>query len=189
MGWDVRAATAADRAALAAFKCDSGANCASCSPAGGNVHEREVEEYLQRYALDVAQTRHAHNGHTLSLMFDPRGNLAGVVGHERFELIVRGVETPVERLVVAGVRSDLHGTAVEGNRVSSHLLAAAVRDLADAPPPLLAGRVAVCNARSRGLLARHRIGLELTTSHPGYLDVVGVYDGVLQTLPPPMAHA
>lgn len=186
MGWDVRAATAADRAALAAFVCDSGADCEACSPAGGNVHEREVQEYLQRYALEVAQARHRHNGHTVSLMFDPSGDLAGVVGHERFELLVRGVETPVERLVVAGLRSDLHGAAAEGSRVSSHLLAAAVRDLADAPPPLLAGRVAVCNERSRRLLARHRIGLELTSSHSGYLEVVGVYNEVLQTLPPPL---
>ncbi len=62
MEWDVRAATAGDRAALAAFKCDSGGDCATCSPAGGNVHEREVEEYIQRFALDEAQTRNPHNG-------------------------------------------------------------------------------------------------------------------------------
>jgi hypothetical protein len=151
------------------------------------VHEREVEEYLQRYALDEAQIRNPHNGHRLLLMLEPNGDLAGVVAHERFELLVRGVETPVERLVVAGVRSDLHGVTVEGSRVSSHLLAAGIRDLADDPPPLLTGRVALCNARSRGLLARHRIGLELASSRPGYFDVVGVYDEVLQTLPPPMA--
>ncbi len=183
----MRAATAADRAALAAFTCDSGADCASCSPAGGNVHEREVEQYLQRYALDVAQTRNPHNGHALLLMFEPNGDLAGVVAHERFELLLRGVETPAERLVVAGVRSDLHGVAVEGSRISSHLLAACVRDFGDDPPRLVTGRVAVCNARSRGLLARHRIGLELASSHPGYLDLVGVCHEVLQTLPTAIA--
>lgn len=187
MGWDVRAATAADRAALAAFVCDSGAHCAACSPAGGNIHEREVEEYIRRNALDEAQARNPHTGHTLLLMLEPNGDLAGVVAHERFELLVRGVETSVERLVVAGVRSDLHGVSVDGSRVSSHLLAAGIRDLANDPPPLLAGRVAWCNARSRGLLARHRIALELAPSHPSYLDVVGVYGEALQTLPPPMA--
>jgi hypothetical protein len=186
MGWSVRAATAADRAGLAAFSCDSGADCGICSPDGGNVHEREVEEYLQRNALDDQAARSPHNGHTLLLLLEPNGVLAGAIAHERFELLVRGAKTPAELIVVAGVRSDLHGVSVQGHRLSSHLLGACIRDLAEDPPSMLAGRVAVCNARSRRLLERHHIGLESSLSGADHVLIAGAYEDVLGTLPPPL---
>jgi hypothetical protein len=53
-------------------------------------------------------------------------------------------------------------------------------------PPLVIARVAVCNDRSRGLLRRHAMGLELAQTDPGYVDVVGATDDVVATLPPPL---
>jgi hypothetical protein len=184
MTWIVRGATVADRAALANFNCDSGSDCTTCAPQGGNLHEKEVEAYLRSLALDEMERRRPHNDHTLILLMDPVGNLAGAVAHEQSELRVKGTEVAARRLVVVGLRRDLQGSTVADHRLSSHLLAAGVHDLATEPPELLVARVATCNSRSRKLLARHRIEMELSQQDPAYVNVVGVYERVVETLPP-----
>ncbi len=62
----------------------------------------------------------------------------------------------------------------------------AVRDMAGEPPKLVSARVAICNPRSRKLLIRHRIDLELSHQDPIYRDLVGVYEQVVESLPPPL---
>lgn len=185
MSWTVRVASEPDRAILGAFRCDTGADCPTCSPEGGNIHEREIEEYLHRLALDEAVHRRPYTGHTLLLLEDPSDALAGVVAYERTELKVKGEEVDAVSLVAAAVRRDLRGTVANGVRLSSHLIAAGVRGLAEVPP-LVIGRVAVCNQRSRGLLRRHAIDRELAQTDPGYLDIAGATEDVLATLPPPL---
>lgn len=149
------------------------------------MHEREVEEYLRRLALDEAVHRRPYTDHTLLLLENPAGALAGVVAYERTELKVKGEEVDAISLVVAAVHRDLRGTMANGVRLSSHLIAAGVRGLAD-PPPLVIGRVAVCNQRSRGLLRRHAIDRELEQTEPGYVDIAGATEDVVATLPPPL---
>ena len=57
MGWRVRLASDTDRTALASFRCDSEIDCASCGPDGGNTHEREVQDYIQRHAVNAMLER------------------------------------------------------------------------------------------------------------------------------------
>lgn len=184
MTWVLRHATGADRAALADFVCDSGFDCATCSPNGGNVHESEIENYLRNHAVDQMEWCSAHNDHRLLLLIDPDGNLAGAVAHEQSELKVRGEEVAARRLVAVGLRLELRGSSLGEHRLSSHLLAGAVRDMAGEPPELLTARVAICNPRSRELLDRHGCNLELSQQDPLYHDVVGVYEQVVDSLPP-----
>jgi hypothetical protein len=184
MGWTVQTAAEADREALSKFLCDSGDDCAGCSFEGRAVHEREVEEYVQKYAIDRALTHSALNGHRLLLLLEPNGSLAGAVAYERFELLSSAQETAAVRLVMAALRSDLQGTSIEEHKLASHLLAAAIRDLADDPPKLVAGRVAICNKRSTKLLARHHINVEVKKSRFGnYVDLAGKYDDIAKALP------
>lgn len=185
MTWVLRDATAADKAALADFVCDSGADCITCAPNGGNVHESEIESYLRHHAVDQMEWRRPYNDHKLLLLFDPDGKLAGAVSHEQSELKVRGEVVAARRLVVVGLRLELQGNSLGEHRLSSHLLAAAVRDMADEPPELLFARVAVCNPRCQKLLVRHGMNLELSQQDPLYSDQVGVYGQVVKTLPPP----
>jgi hypothetical protein len=184
MGWTVRTATEADRESLTNFACDSGGDCDGCSFQGRAVHEREVEEYVQNYAIDRALTHSPYNGHKLLLLLQPDGSLAGVVAYERFELLNSGRETAAVRLVVAALRTDLQGTSIDEHRLSSHLLNVALRDVVEDPPQLIAGRVAICNKRSVGLLARHHIETEVKESRFGnYVDLAGRYVDVAITLP------
>lgn len=183
MGWRVRLARETDRTALASFRCDSGVDCASCGPAGGNTHEQEVQDYIQRHAVDAMLHRGPHNGHRLLLLEDNSG-IVGVVAHEQHDLKVDGEPVPVRRLVVAAVELDHQGMWLEDHRVSSHLLAAALADGRDQlAEPLVTAAVAACNERSRALLARHGITRSLSPTGDDYLDLVGVYDDVLASLP------
>lgn len=183
MGWRVRLANDSDRSALAAFRCDSGVDCASCGPDGGNAHELEVQDYIQRHAVNSMLQRAPHNGHRLLLLEDGSG-IVGVVAHEQHDLSVDGEPVPVRRLVVAAVELDHQGMWLEDHRVSSHLLAAALADGQEqAEEPLVTATVAACNARSRALLARHKITRSLSSTGDDYLDLVGVYDDVLKSLP------
>ncbi|OBI06579.1 hypothetical protein A5714_02340 [Mycobacterium sp. E2462] len=185
MTWIVRHATVGDKAALSNFECDSGADCV-CAPQGGNVHESDVEAYLKSQALDAMEWRQPHNDHRLLLLMDPEGRLAGAVAHEELELLVEGTEVAARRLVVIGLRRDLQGRWMADHRLSSHLLAAGVHDLAIEPPKFLVARVMTCNTRSRNLLARHRIEMEVSHRDPAYIDLVGLYDRVVESLPPPL---
>src|ERR1700760_3118607 len=128
------------------------------------------------------ELRQPHNDHRVLLLLDPEGNIAGAVAHEQSELRVRGIDVDARKLFVAGLRVDLQGSWWADHRLSSHLLGAAIHDLSDKPPELLVARVATCNIASRKLLDRHRIGLELSQVEPGYVDLVGVYDEVVETL-------
>lgn len=183
MGWRIRPASATDRAALASFICDTEVDCASCAPGGGNTHEREVQDYIQRHAVDAMRHRAPHNGHRLLVLEDNTG-IVGLVAHEQYELGVDGEPVTVRRLVVAAVGLEHQGTSLEGHRVSSHLLAAALTDGRDhSVEPLVTATVAACNGRSRALLARHRINRSLSSTGDDYLDLVGVYEEVLRSLP------
>jgi hypothetical protein len=187
MSWTIRAAAETDRAALRRFECDSGDDCPSCGDAGENLHEREVQEYVRRFALDEAARRSPHNDHTLLVLEDQSGGIAGVIGFEKSELMDNGQEVDALSLWVAALRLDVRGQVVAGYRLSSHLLAAAVRGY-QSQPPLVVGCVATCNARSRALLRRHLISSELAQSEPNYVDVVGRMDEVVATLPPPLTE-
>lgn len=183
MGWRVRLARETDRTALASFRCDSGIDCASCGPAGGNTHEREVQDYIQHDAVSAMLHRAPHNGHRLLLLENDAG-IMGVVAHEQYDVKVDGEPVPVRRLVVAAVELDHQGLWLEDHRVSSHLLAAAVADgHAQSGESLITATVAACNARSRALLARHQITRPLSGTGDNYLDLVGAYDEVLASLP------
>lgn len=183
MGWRVRLASETDRAALASFRCDSGIDCASCGPAGGNTHEREVQDYIQRHAVNAMLQRAPYNGHRLLLLEDGSG-IVGVVAHEQHDVSVDGEPVPVRRLVVAAVELDHQGMWLEDHRVSSHLLAAALADGREqAEEPLVSATIAACNARSRALLARHEIARSLSSTGDDYLDLVGVHEAVLASLP------
>jgi hypothetical protein len=142
--------------------------------------------YLQSHAVDEMERCRPHNDHRLLLLIDPEGNLAGAVAHEQSELMVRGEEVAARRLVVVGLRLELQGSSLGEHRLSSLLIAAAVRDMAGEPPELLSGRVAICNPRSQKLLGRHGINLKLSQQDPLYQDVVGVYKQVVDSLPPPL---
>lgn len=183
MGWRVRLAGDSDRTDLASFRCDSEVNCASCGPSGGNTHEREVQDYIQRHAMNAMLQRGPHNGHRLLVLEDNTG-IVGVVAHEQSDLNLDGEPVPVRRLVVAAVELDHQGMLLDDHRVSSHLLAAALTDGRDPPvEPLVIATVAACNVRSRALLARHQISRSLSSTGDDYLDLVGVYDDVLESLP------
>lgn len=186
MPWEIRTATEQDRRALRRFECDSRAVCPSCGPADGNRHQREVEEYLRQSALDVAAHEAPHNDHSLLLLTDPLGDIAGAVAYKRTEFLVQGAEVEAVKLEVLGLRVDLHGCEVAGARLSSHLIAAAVRGFREPPPQLVTARVAVCNERSRSLLGRHGLVRELTQTEPQYIDLIGASEIVLATLPVPL---
>lgn len=185
MPWKIRAAIEDDRAALRKFECDSGVDCPSCGPDGGNAHEQEIEEYLRRFALNEAALKAQHNDHTLLVLTNEADQLAGAVAYERAELMVNGREVDAMRIVVAGLRVDLHGESVSGVRLSSHLIAAAVRGFS-VPPPLVIARAAECNGRSLSLLRRHAFSLELSQLEPGWVDLAGRAENIIATLPNPL---
>jgi hypothetical protein len=182
MSWGIRYAVEDDRSALRKFECDSGADCQSCGPEGGNAHELEVQEYLRRLALNEAARKAPHNEHALLVLTDEANRLAGAVAYERTELAVKGVEVDALRIVVAGLRVDIQGVAVSGARLSSHLVGAAVRGYAETPPLVIA-RTSECNQRSLSLLRRHAFDLELTQTEAGWIDLAGRADDVIATLP------
>lgn len=167
---------------LASFRCDSGVNCASCRPSGGNKHEREVEDYIQGHAINEMLKRAPHTGHRL-LVVEANSGIVGVVAYEQSHLKVDDEPVPVRRLVVAAVQVDHRGMLLDDRRLSSHLLAVALADGRDPAEPLVTATVAVCNVRSQALLARHQISRSLSSTGDPYLDLVGVYDEVLESLP------
>lgn len=186
MSWVIRSATEGDRHALRRFECDSGADCPSCGPTDGNEHQREVQEYLRQTALNAAAHEAPHNDHSLLLLTDPTGGLAGAIAYRRTEFMVHGEEVEALKLVVAGLRVDLHGCEVAGDRLSSHLIAAAIRGLPEPPLRLVTARVAICNVQSRSFVGRHGLVLELTQTDPRYVDLVGRSEDVIDTLPAPL---
>jgi hypothetical protein len=185
MSWSIRDATEDDRPALRRFECDSGADCPSCGPDGGNAHELEIEEYLRRLALNEAALKAPHNEHALLVLTDESDLLAGAVAYERAELRVKGGEVDALRIVVAGLRVDTQGEEVSGARLSSHLIAAAVRGYS-VTPPLVIARAAECNQRSLSLLRRHAFDLELVQTDAGWVDLAGRAEDVITTLPAPL---
>jgi hypothetical protein len=185
MSWVIRGASEHDRQALRRFECDSGADCPSCGPDGENAHEKEVQEYLRRLALNEAAFKAPHNDHTLLVLTDESDRLAGAVAYERSELRVKGDEVEALKIVVAGLRIDLQGGEVSGGRLSSHLIAAAVRGFPETPP-LVTARAATCNVRSLSLLRRHAFALQLAQTELGWVDLAGRAEDVLATLPVPL---
>jgi hypothetical protein len=185
--WKVRPATRDDAIELALFGCMSGAACDVCSMGGGNRHEEEVQEYIRYDALRDAEQSGPHTNYRLLVLTAPDELIAGIVAHEDYDIAVGGDAVPARRLIVAALRSDLQGTWLEDYPLASHLIGGAVRDMASAGPELIAARVALCNERSKKLLARHRFDIHLSERVPGYDDVVAVFRDVAASVPPPLA--
>lgn len=186
MGWTSRHLCADDSTELAAFSCESGLPCGTCSPGGGNKHEAEVGEYLRSVAID-ALARRTEADHRLIAIHDPTATIAAVGAHEIYELVLGDEEIPARLLFVAAIRSDLHGAAIGDLRLSSQLIAELVHDFATDDVEFVWARVAPCNLRSIGLLKRHGLTTEISPSGDGYRRFVGELGGVLATLPPALA--
>jgi hypothetical protein len=125
-----------------------------------------------------------HTGHRL-LLLEGESGLLGVVAYEQRDLRVAGDLVVARQLVVAAVEREHQGMSLDGHRISSRLLAGALLDERDGAEPLVLATVAECNTRSRAMLSRHQLSQPLSSLDDGYLDLVGVYDDILGSLPKP----
>lgn len=184
--WSIRSVVAADAPELSAFTCNSETECNGCGPEGGNLHEFEVQNYIRHLAIDTMTVREPFKGHRLLAITEPSGAIAAVVAHERHEMRLRGEEVIAQQLLVAAIRIDQQGTWLQDHRLSSHLVAAAIRDGLGDGPRIVDGRVMRCNAKSMGMLARHAIVLDVADPESEYALMAGLLGDVVTSLPPPL---
>jgi hypothetical protein len=186
--WLVRVATPEDSDLLAAFACIG----PSAGSSGGDVWEREVEEFIRTQLASWAFDPYAQDGdpRLLLVVTTEAGELVAVGAHERVTLhdAVSGERLAATKIEVVAVATAWQGrrfTADDGEaagpRVSDVLMSAIMADVAARVPPRDARVLAVVHQdNSRSLALCHRYGLteELTRPHPSYRRLItGVVAG------------
>lgn len=186
--WLVRVATPEDSDLLTTFACIS----PGATSSGGEVWEREVEEFIRTQLASWAFDPYAQDGdpRLLLVVTTQAGELVAVGAHERVMLhdAVSGerlAATKIEVVAVAtawqGQRFATDAGGVAGPRVSDVLMSAIMADVAARVHPRDARVLAVVHQdNSRSLAVCHRYGLteELTRPHPAYRRLItGVVAG------------